>query len=145
MALPILSNWLSKKIRYSFMATIVFRFMIGSNVLFDWACWKERYKVSLNSKTHLYMWQSNAYITNTLMDYFYPMHTACFDLLDQNGWKSGEISGDMCSSCFKITNCTYMYISSVVLYIYSRPRLLPSLIALARKTTSSFPQFLIGN
>ena len=35
MALPILSNWLSKKIRYSFMATIVFRFMIGSNVLFD--------------------------------------------------------------------------------------------------------------
>ena len=43
MALPILSNWLSKKIRYSFMATIVFRFMrVGSNVLFDWACWKER-------------------------------------------------------------------------------------------------------
>ena len=34
MALPILSNWLSKKIRYSFMATIVFRFMIGSNVLY---------------------------------------------------------------------------------------------------------------
>ena len=32
MALPILSNWLSKKIRYSFMPTIVFRFMIGSNV-----------------------------------------------------------------------------------------------------------------
>ena len=32
MALLILSNWLSKKIRYSFMATIVFRFMIGSNV-----------------------------------------------------------------------------------------------------------------
>ena len=32
MALPILSNWLSKKIRYSFMATIVFRCMIGSNV-----------------------------------------------------------------------------------------------------------------
>ena len=32
MALPILSYWLSKKIRYSFMATIVFRFMIGSNV-----------------------------------------------------------------------------------------------------------------
>ena len=35
MALPILSNWLSKKIRYSFMATIVFRFMIGSNVLIE--------------------------------------------------------------------------------------------------------------
>ena len=32
MALPILSNWLSRKIRYSLMATIVFRFMIGSNV-----------------------------------------------------------------------------------------------------------------
>ena len=32
MALPILSNWLSKKIRYCLMATIVFRFMIGSNV-----------------------------------------------------------------------------------------------------------------
>ena len=32
MAFPILSNWLSKKIRYSFMPTIVFRFMIGSNV-----------------------------------------------------------------------------------------------------------------
>ena len=42
----------------------------------------------------------------TLMDYFYPMHTACFDLLDQNGWKSGEISGDICT-----------YISLVVLYI----------------------------
>ena len=35
MALPILSNWLSKKIRYSFIATIVFRFMIGSNVLIE--------------------------------------------------------------------------------------------------------------
>ena len=23
------------------------------------------------------------------------MHTACFDLLDQNGWKSKEISGDI--------------------------------------------------
>ena len=32
MALPILPNWLSRKIRYSLMATIVFRFMIGSNV-----------------------------------------------------------------------------------------------------------------
>ena len=32
MALTILSSWLSKKIRYSIMATIVFRFMISSNV-----------------------------------------------------------------------------------------------------------------
>ena len=32
MALTILSSWLSKKIRYSVMATIVFRFMISSNV-----------------------------------------------------------------------------------------------------------------
>ena len=64
---------------------------VDSAVLFDWACWKERYKVSLNSKTHFTCGKPNAYIANTLMDYFYPMHTACFDLLDQNGWKSGEI------------------------------------------------------
>ena len=32
MALTILSSWLSKKIRYSVIATIVFRFMISSKV-----------------------------------------------------------------------------------------------------------------
>ena len=32
MALAILSNRLSREIRYSLMGTIVFRFMIGSNV-----------------------------------------------------------------------------------------------------------------
>ena len=35
----------------------------------------------------------NAYIYKhiILIDYFNPMHTACFDLLDQNDWKSEEI------------------------------------------------------
>ena len=55
------------------MPTIVFRFLIGSNVeqlKFDLSTVvhvfgstlpfysTERYKVSLNSKTHLYMWQT---------------------------------------------------------------------------------------
>ena len=132
MALPILSNWLSKKIRYSFMPTTVFRFMIGSNVeqlKFDlstvvFGSTLPFYRLSLLKRTvqgQLEFKNPSLHVANlmhtlqTLMDYFYPMHTACFDPLDQNGWKSGEISGDMCSSCFKITNCTY--ISLVVLYI----------------------------
>ena len=73
MALTILSSWLSKKIRYGVMATIVFRFKISSNVAqlkFDIHVSTlvfgstlpfystELVEKNLNSKTRLYMCQT---------------------------------------------------------------------------------------
>ena len=92
----------------------------------------------------------NAYITNALIHCRLFLPNGCLpvsphgefanahSLLRSFGSEWLEERGDMCSSCFKITKCAYT--SSVVLYIWSHLRLLPSLIAFARKTTSSFPQ-----
>lgn len=154
MALTILSSWLSKKIRYSVMATIVFRFMISSNVgqlKFDiqvstlvFGSTLPFYSTELVEKNGTtFTWiqkpiftcvKPNAYITNALIDYFYPTgvcrflpmaslptHTACFDLLDQNGWKSGEICVPLASRSRNVHIHLQLFYTSGVIYDFYPP------------------------
>ena len=119
--------------KVQFMPTIVFRFMIGSNVeqlKFDlstvvFGSTLPFYSTELVEKNGTRSaWiqkpiftcgKPNAYITN-INGLFLPNTHSLFRSFGSE-WleERGDISGDMCSSCFKITNCTY--ISLVVLYI----------------------------
>ena len=76
----------------------------------------------------------NAYITNALIDYFYPTgvcrflpmaslptHTACFDLLDQNGWKSGEICVPLASRSRNVHIHLQLFYTSGVIYDFYPP------------------------